>query len=81
MHRSMNHEGLQGEEEGLMVDQCFACTKPKELTLEHIIPQAGGGKLKAYLYKSGNLRVEVGLIREWRGHPALFKSLVWFAPD
>jgi len=33
-----------------MVDQCFACTQPKELTSEHIIPQAVGGKLKAYLY-------------------------------
>lgn len=33
-----------------MVDRCFACAHPKELTLEHIIPQAVGGKLKAYLY-------------------------------
>lgn len=33
-----------------MVDQCFACTQPKELTSEHIIPQAVGGKLKASLY-------------------------------
>jgi len=33
-----------------MVDYCFGCTQPKELTLEHIIPQAVGGRLKAYLY-------------------------------
>lgn len=33
-----------------MVDQCFACTQRKKLTLEHILPQAVGGELKAYLY-------------------------------
>lgn len=33
-----------------MVDQCFACKKSRELTLEHIIPQAVGGRFKAKLY-------------------------------
>lgn len=33
-----------------MVDQCFACKKPKNLTLEHVIPQALGGRLKERLY-------------------------------
>lgn len=29
---------------------CFVCTEPRPLTVEHIIPQAIGGKLKARLY-------------------------------
>jgi hypothetical protein len=29
---------------------CFVCSKPRFLTVEHIIPQAIGGKLKARLY-------------------------------
>ena len=29
---------------------CFVCKEPQTLTLEHIIPQAVGGKLKAKLY-------------------------------
>lgn len=33
-----------------MVNKCFACKESKVLTLEHIIPQAIGGKLKARLY-------------------------------
>jgi len=33
-----------------MIDQCFACKNFKELTVEHIIPQALGGRLKARLY-------------------------------
>jgi|LQYC01.1.fsa_nt_gi hypothetical protein len=33
-----------------MVDRCFACIHPKELTSEHIIPQSIGGRLKDYLY-------------------------------
>lgn len=34
-----------------MIDnRCFACNKPSELTKEHIIPQAIGGRLKAALY-------------------------------
>ena len=33
-----------------MIDQCFACKNLKELTIEHIIPQALGGRLKARLY-------------------------------
>jgi len=33
-----------------MVDRCFACKLTKELTSEHIIPQAIGGRLKARLY-------------------------------
>ena len=33
-----------------MGNLCFACKKPKDLTLEHIIPQAIGGRLKAKLY-------------------------------
>jgi hypothetical protein len=34
----------------LMIDQCFACKNFKELTVEHIIPQALGGRIKARLY-------------------------------
>lgn len=33
-----------------MMDQCFACKKFKDLTVEHVIPQALGGRLKAKLY-------------------------------
>ncbi|MFP3982871.1 MAG: HNH endonuclease [Desulfurivibrionaceae bacterium] len=33
-----------------MTTHCFACTKPRSLTEEHIIPQAIGGKLKPKLY-------------------------------
>lgn len=33
-----------------MTTYCFACTKPRILTEEHIIPQAIGGKLKPKLY-------------------------------
>jgi hypothetical protein len=33
-----------------MIDQCFACKNIKKLTVEHIIPQALGGKFKARLY-------------------------------
>ncbi len=33
-----------------MVDHCFGCKKIKKLTSEHIIPQAVGGRLKAFLY-------------------------------
>lgn len=33
-----------------MKDNCYACTKPRNLTVEHIIPQAIGGRLKARLY-------------------------------
>ncbi len=33
-----------------MGNRCFACTKTNKLTLEHIIPQAIGGRLKAKLY-------------------------------
>lgn len=33
-----------------MKTPCYLCTEPRSLTLEHIIPQAIGGKLKARLY-------------------------------
>ena len=33
-----------------MKTHCFVCTEPRPLTVEHIIPQAIGGKLKARLY-------------------------------
>ena len=33
-----------------MVDKCFGCKEVDELTLEHVIPQAIGGRLKANLY-------------------------------
>lgn len=33
-----------------MSNLCFACKKPHNLTVEHIIPQAIGGRLKAKLY-------------------------------
>jgi hypothetical protein len=33
-----------------MKNKCFACAEPQPLTVEHIIPQAIGGKLKARLY-------------------------------
>jgi hypothetical protein len=33
-----------------MSDYCFACKESLELTVEHIIPQALGGRLKAKLY-------------------------------
>lgn len=36
--------------EGLMVGPCFACTRRKELTSEHIVPHALGGRLKGLLY-------------------------------
>jgi hypothetical protein len=36
-----------------MADLCFACKGPKKLTLEHVIPQAVGGRLGAYLYCKG----------------------------
>lgn len=32
------------------IGMCFACTKNRKLTKEHIIPQAIGGRLKAKLY-------------------------------
>ncbi len=32
------------------IGMCFACTKKRKLTKEHIIPQAIGGRLKAKLY-------------------------------
>lgn len=32
------------------MDQCFSCKKFKDLTVEHVIPQALGGRLKAKLY-------------------------------
>jgi hypothetical protein len=37
-------------EDRLMSNRCFVCKKPQALTLEHIIPQAVGGRLKARLY-------------------------------
>ena len=33
-----------------MHNSCFACKKPQTLTLEHIIPESIGGRLKARLY-------------------------------
>ena len=33
-----------------MYSLCFACEKPHTLTLEHIIPESIGGRLKARLY-------------------------------
>jgi len=33
-----------------MKTHCFACTEPRLLTVEHVIPQAIGGRLKAKLY-------------------------------
>ncbi len=33
-----------------MKNNCYACAEPRPLTVEHIIPQAIGGKLKARLY-------------------------------
>lgn len=33
-----------------MKTRCFVCTEPRRLTVEHIIPQAIGGRLKARLY-------------------------------
>ena len=33
-----------------MSNRCFVCKDPRPLTLEHIIPQAIGGRLKAKLY-------------------------------
>ncbi len=33
-----------------MDTHCFVCTEPRSLTVEHIIPQAIGGRLKARLY-------------------------------
>jgi hypothetical protein len=33
-----------------MKTRCFACNKPRSLTVEHVIPQAIGGRLKAKLY-------------------------------
>ena len=32
------------------MDQCFSCKRFKNLTVEHVIPQALGGRLKAKLY-------------------------------
>src|SRR5664280_415952 len=34
----------------LMKTHCFVCTEPRSLTVEHVIPQAIGGRLKAKLY-------------------------------
>jgi hypothetical protein len=33
-----------------MKTRCFVCTEPRALTVEHVIPQAIGGRLKARLY-------------------------------
>lgn len=33
-----------------MKTHCFVCTEPRSLTVEHVIPQAIGGRLKARLY-------------------------------
>ena len=33
-----------------MENKCYACAKPRPLTVEHIVPQAIGGKLKERLY-------------------------------
>ena len=33
-----------------MKTHCFVCTEPRSLTVEHVIPQAIGGRLKAKLY-------------------------------
>lgn len=33
-----------------MKNKCYACAKPRPLTVEHIIPQAIGGRLKERLY-------------------------------
>jgi len=33
-----------------MKTRCFVCTEPRTLTVEHVIPQSVGGKLKARLY-------------------------------
>ncbi len=36
-----------------MNTRCFVCKEPRSLTVEHIIPQAIGGRLKARLYCKG----------------------------
>ena len=45
-----------------MKTHCFVCTEPRSLTVEHIIPQANGGRLKAKLYcKACNEAFGVGI--------------------